>query len=445
MGATHTVSVQSTARIPLYALFAANMVSAVGDVLTFLAVPWFVLQTTKSITETGITAFCTTGAVALSALFGSTLVDRLGYKRASVLSDVASGVSVALVPLLYQLGYLSFGMLLVLVFIAGLFRTPGGTARSSLVPDLAERAGMRFERVTAATDGITRISRFFGAPLAGVLIGLISTSNLLLVDAASFAFSALVIGLAIPRLTRRVVVEEVSATESAQRRSRVGRYLRNLGQGTGFIVRDGVLASLVVTVLITNLLDAGFGAVLAPAYIQQVFGDPVVLGSIFAVFGGTAFLGTVIFGAIGHRLPRRATLGISFTLAGGTRFLALALVPFAPLLIAIQGVTGFFIGPVNPIMSTVEYERIPTNLRARVFGTITAGATIGMPLGGLLSGVCGAWLGIQTTLLVWGTLYLVVTASMLVNPALRHMEKPAEQPAVAEAVASLPDQAPAAG
>jgi MFS family permease len=162
----------------------------------------------------------------------------------------------------------------------------------------------------------------------------------------------------------------------------------------------------------------------------------VVLGAIFSIFGGTAFLGTVIFGAIGHWLPRRATLGISFTLAGGTRFLALALVPVAPLLIAIQGVTGLFIGPVNPIMSTVEYERVPTELRARVFGSITAGATIGMPLGGLLSGVCGAWLGTQTTLLLWGTLYLVVTGSLLVNPALRNMAKPP----VAEAVSAFPSE-----
>src|SRR5262249_19285844 len=105
------------------------------------------------------------------------------------------------------------------------------------------------------------------------------------------------------------------------------------------------------------------------------------------------------------------------------------------------GVTGFFIGPVNPIMSTVEYERIPPELRARVFGSITAGATIGMPLGGLLGGVCGAWLGTQTTLLLWGTLYLVVTGSLLVNPALRHMAKPA----VVEAASSVPNEAQAVG
>lgn len=35
---------------PLYTLYVANAVSYVGDDLTLLAIPWFVLQTTGSVT-----------------------------------------------------------------------------------------------------------------------------------------------------------------------------------------------------------------------------------------------------------------------------------------------------------------------------------------------------------------------------------------------------------
>ncbi|MGH2500884.1 MAG: MFS transporter, partial [Ktedonobacterales bacterium] len=49
---------QSTRRrLPLYALFGANAISSTGDVLTFLAIPWFVLQSTGSVAQTGLTAF----------------------------------------------------------------------------------------------------------------------------------------------------------------------------------------------------------------------------------------------------------------------------------------------------------------------------------------------------------------------------------------------------
>ena len=40
-------------RLPLYAFYTGNAISYVGDMLTFLAVPWFVLQTTGSVTQTG--------------------------------------------------------------------------------------------------------------------------------------------------------------------------------------------------------------------------------------------------------------------------------------------------------------------------------------------------------------------------------------------------------
>jgi hypothetical protein len=51
----------------------------------------------------------------LSAVLAGPLVDRLGFKRASVLADIASGATVAAVPLLYGAGILRFWQLLVLV------------------------------------------------------------------------------------------------------------------------------------------------------------------------------------------------------------------------------------------------------------------------------------------------------------------------------------------
>src|SRR5271165_2306302 len=98
--------------LPLVGFFTGSGVSFTGDVLTLLAIPWFVLQTTGSVEKTGITAFCSTLPTALAAFFGSTIVDRLGYKRTSVIGDMASAVSVALIPLLYNTVGLAFWQLL---------------------------------------------------------------------------------------------------------------------------------------------------------------------------------------------------------------------------------------------------------------------------------------------------------------------------------------------
>ena len=398
-------------RLPIYAFFIGSAISYVGDILTLLAVPWFVLQTTGSVTQTGITAFFSTLPNVCSAFFGSALVDRLGYKRTSVISDITSGITMMLVPLLYSTVGLAFWQLLALVFIGGLLKSPGVTARSALVPDLAEMAQMHLERANALSDGVNRISGFIGAPLAGILIALIGTSNLLWLDAISFAISAILIGLAVPAMPANIPTENEKSS-----------YFAMLWEGVRFIRQDTLILAIVLTVMITNLLDGAYFSVVGPAYIRHVFHSPLPFGLLVAALGGASFVGTIIFGIIGHRLPRRLTFGIGFTIGGALRFWIL-LFPVLPLLIAWNVIAGLAISPINPILRTVMQERIPVEMRARVFGTIGAGAMAGIPLATFASGYIVSWIGLQATLIAMGTLYLLTTLSLLVNPALRKMER----------------------
>ncbi|GHO59611.1 MFS transporter [Ktedonobacter robiniae] len=398
--------------MPLYALFAGNIISYVGNALTGLAVPWFVLQTTGSATQTAMTAFCSALPMVLSSFFGGLLVDRLGYKRTSILSDIASGVSVGLVPLLYHTLGLPFWLLLLLVFLGGLLKAPGMNARGSLVPDLARLARMRLERTNAISDGLSRVSSFLGAPLAAILISWLGASNLLWFDALSFFVSSLLIGLLVP-FTPPILAGSDAKTGAA---------LHHLCEGIRYISGNSLVLSIIVTVMITNLLDASFGAVVAPVYVRQVFHSPLPLGLLMGAFGGAAFLGTLIFGAIGHTWPRRLTFGIGFTIGGALRFWIL-LVPILPLLIACNAVMGFAIAPVNPLIDTVAQEILPQEMRARVFGVAFAGAMMGIPLGAFVGGFLISWLGLQQTLVLMGTFYLIATLSFLVNPAMKQMDQ----------------------
>src|SRR2546425_5769253 len=136
-----------------------------GNVAALIAIPWFVLETTGSATRTGITGFAGLVPIVLSGLLGGALVDRLGYRRMSVLADVLSGLSVAAIPLLYVTIGLSFWQLVALVFLGRLLDAPGTTARESLVPDVAAPARLSLERASGASAVIERGSRLMGAPL----------------------------------------------------------------------------------------------------------------------------------------------------------------------------------------------------------------------------------------------------------------------------------------
>lgn len=49
-----TEPTESTRRLPLFAMLGATALSMVGNVLTFVAIPWFVLQTTGSAAKVGL-------------------------------------------------------------------------------------------------------------------------------------------------------------------------------------------------------------------------------------------------------------------------------------------------------------------------------------------------------------------------------------------------------
>src|SRR5215510_15873536 len=232
--------------LPIYSLFAANAISLVGNVLSAIAIPWFVLQTTGSATRTGITGFFTMLPVVLAGFFGGTLVDRLGYKRTSIIADLASGVTTALIPLLYFTVGLEFWQLMILVFLGALLDTPGSTARSALMPELAEMAHMPIERATSLIHIIERGSRLIGAPLSGLLIAWIGTENVLWLDAASFFISAAIIGVVI-RVQKPV--QHIEQEKS-------GKYFDELREGLKFIYQDKLVLAIVVMVMLTNFLDA---------------------------------------------------------------------------------------------------------------------------------------------------------------------------------------------
>jgi MFS family permease len=82
-------------RTPLYAVLSANAVSQVGDYMVAVALPWFVLQTTGSVVQMGFTGAVVGIGTLVSSISGGPLVDRFGFRRASILSDVTAGAAVA--------------------------------------------------------------------------------------------------------------------------------------------------------------------------------------------------------------------------------------------------------------------------------------------------------------------------------------------------------------
>ena len=398
--------------IPLYSLFTANIISLVGNIFSAIAIPWFVLQTTGSATQTGITGFFTILPVVLAGFLGGTLIDRIGYKRTSIISDLASGVTTALIPIFYFTIGLEFWQLMILVFLGALLDTPGSSARHALLPELAEQAGMPIERATSLTHVIERGSRLIGAPLAGLLISIMGTANVLWLDAISFFISAGIIGVMIA----------APKTVKSEEEKKTGNYFAEMKEGLRFITNDKLILAIVIMIMLTNFLDSVFSGVVRPVYVKAVYDNAVSLGLLIAANGGGAVIGGLIFASIGHRLPRHTVFVAAFVLTG-LQFWVYALHPPIYILAASVLITSMGAGPLNPIIGAVEFERIPPDMRGRVFGAVTAGAWMAMPFGMLLGGVLTEKFSYLPMLIALGVTYFFTTISMAFIPAMKEMNR----------------------
>lgn len=419
--------------VPLFALLTANGISVVGNVLAALAIPWFVLQTTGSAAQMGLTACVEVVANLVAGVFGGTLVDRVGQKRISVLADLASGFAIALVPLLYYTVGLAFWQLLVLVFCASLCNAPGATALTVLLPDVADLAGMPFERASSILQAIQRAAGLVGAPAAGALIVVLGTTRLLWADAVSFLLSACIVALAIPasRIAASAPRESAKAVQEADEGVKEAAeeqwsWWAGLQLSFQSLWGDRLMLAIMGVLIITNLLDASLIAVVMPIYAKVHFGNALVFGLLSAAFGGGALFGSFLFSLFGVKLPRRMTFILAF-LGMGLPFWALAFLPALPVLLLASAIGGIASAPINPVIMTLSMERVPAPMRGRVLGPLIALARITVPLGLLLVGGCIERLGLQGTLFLMAGAYLLATLSLLFNPNLRQMDKKPER------------------
>lgn len=410
------------ARWRLRALLTVQVVSRAGNVATTIAVPFVVLARGGSASDVGVAAFAATVPIVLGGAFGGVLVERFGSVRSSVVSDLASAVTLLAIPVLAWTVGLPSWALLVLVFLGGLFDTPGESGRRVLLPGLADEAAVPLERAVGHFEASVRFSVLLGAPAAGLLVGVVGALPALVVTACVFGTAAL-LGAVVLREPLRAPADPGAQAAPAPSGTPTSGYWRDLGAGLRFCVHDPLFRLVIALVLVTNLLDAARSSALLPLYADRVLGGAQSLGLVSGTFGGAAFIGSLVFSSVAHRVPRRTTFVVCFVLAGGPSLVAPAFGLGLPWLLAASAVSGLAAGALNPILGAVELERIPAPMRARVFGLLSAGSWAGIPLGGLSGGVVADAIGVSATFGVVAVVYTVVTLTPLLGGSWRLMER----------------------
>lgn len=407
----------SAEKRPVTTMVSTSFLSAVSNQMTGIAVPWFVLTLTGSASQTGLTAAVTLLPSVVMAFFGGAFADRMNARRLSIFSDVISGVTVALVPLLYLLDVLTFPLLLLLMFLGAVFDTPGATARRTMIPRLSERCGVSLEKINSAYGVSFATSSILGAALSGVLIGVLGATNVMWFNAIAFGISALAMVLVVPDL----------GTNPPSGNSLLG----DVREGFRYVWDDALVRTLTLSALAINFVYNPVFGVMMPFYAKTEYDSASALGFIAAAFGVGSLAGSLAYGFIGERLSRRTQLLISAGL------LSVPMVGMIPIpgfwwTIAIMVLCSIGSGLVNPMIGTMLMRRTPQHLYGRVTGVVNAGAMVASPLGLIIVGPLLDGIGLRGTFAITSGILLAVFLVVVLSRSMRAIDEPeAMEPATA--------------
>lgn len=205
-------------RLPGFLSFwAAETVSAFGTHITTLALQVLVIVTLSgSATDVGLLNAARWLPYLLFGLFLGAWMDRRRRKPILIATDFARAALLGAIPALWVLGWLGLPAVLAFAALLGAFTLLNDSASQSFVPRLAPREML--VAANARLDQGAAVAQTSGPAVAGALVSLMTAPFALIVDAASYLFSA----VAIARLARSCP-SRAPLSRSRQQRARTRR------------------------------------------------------------------------------------------------------------------------------------------------------------------------------------------------------------------------------
>ena len=165
--------------------------SALGNSIAGIVRPWIVLERTGDPAAAGLVAAAVAVPSVIFASLGGYLIDTVGRKPMSVISDIISGASVAGVVLVDQTLGLTIAWFIALGIIGGVGDIPGMAARPALVGDVSQASGKTVDYIAGLNQAILGVAFLVGPAVGGVLLAALNSSLVLIITAACSFLAAL--------------------------------------------------------------------------------------------------------------------------------------------------------------------------------------------------------------------------------------------------------------
>lgn len=343
----------------------------------------------------------------LGSLFAGAWVDRLHRRPLLIGADIGRALVLSFIPLAAFCGLLQISQVYFVALLVSILTIIFDVAYESYLPGLVGKKDL--VEGNSKLSASAAVAEFGGSSIAGWLVQAFSAPLTILIDAASFAVSAITVGMI--RAGEPALIPE----QHPDLRREIVSGLKDVWQMP--LLRASALSTLVLG------LARGILAALVVLYMSRGLGfNPGFLGMIWAIGGVCSFIGATL----APRITRRLGSGPAMILGLGVFGLSLFFIPLAQgaslmsaLLLMVQQLgDGFYVVyEINQVSfrQAVTSERVLGRVNS-TFQFLNLGAIL---LGSLLAGLLGEALGVRTVLVLGCCCTLAAVLLLAASPLRR--------------------------
>ena len=381
----------------------SQTVSALGDAVSFTALPLLVLALTGSGFAMGVVGAVQTLPDLVFGMLAGAIADRSDRKRMMFLADGGRAILTAMIPLSVEIGGPTMAVILIVAAPMSILRSFFLAGYTASIPALVGRS--QIGRANSIFEALYSLGFIVGPAIAGILAAVIGPGPTLAIDAASFAFSALF--LAALRTDLRAPVDRPRPP-----------ILAAIREGIAYILASPVLRSIIPVWTIIAILVAPLVTAVTVLVTRDLGLPSSTLGALLATYG----VGTVIGSVASARIINHVRPGIML-LAGnavlGIALIVVALETFLPLLFVAALVAGAAASMALVTYITLRTAYSPDEYLGRI-GSTARTISIGLqPIGLLLGGALVDRIGGSTTLALMGAAIALVSLAFVPVRAIR--------------------------
>jgi MFS family permease len=356
------------------ALWLGQLLSVAGDQLARVAMTVLVYDRTHSALLTAATYAVTFLPWVIGGLALSGLADRLPRREVMVTCDVARLILVCLMALvsLKDKYAAALWVMVALLFVVTLLDSPFKSARSAITPDIL--TGERYVLGIAITQTTLQVGMVAGFALGGLVVAGLGVRTALLVDAATFAFSAFLVRFWVR--FRPAAAERPAGSTSA---------LAEMAAGVRLVFGDRRLRTLMLLgwLVAFYVVPMGLAAPYA-ASLRSSLSVPVATGLIFAAGPFGTAIGAIV---VGRLIPQERRQRLMGALAIGSCGLLLLCWLHLGLIAALLIIAGSGVCASYQLAANAAFvAAVPPQRRGQAFGLANGGMQVTQGLWIVLAG-----------------------------------------------------------